>query len=478
MPRKKITSSPDVTRGLVEVSAPEGAPRLVWADPSSITPNIKNWRIHTDDQRLFVKDIIKGVGWADVCLFNERTGEFINGHLRREVAIGEGMTSIPVLVGDWSPEEQALIHAALDLSTGMARTDTVKLAAMIGAAETPTDECDDILRRLAEKQGCEFDDDEPEDGDDAADDGPDPTADEAAEKIEALVRKWRTAPGQVWTCRSKDGLRTHRIAIGDCTVQKDVELLFSDIYASVVFTSPPYGNQRAYDGTAIDWTRLMCGFADMLAYSSKDDAQVFVNLGLIHEDAEWVPYWTDAFHYMSDIGWRRFGWYVWDQMQGIPGDWSGRLAPSFEFVFHFNREPRDANKCVPCKEAGRSYVRDGKFGVKNHFGSKSGGYVPGTELVYGDFKIPDNVIRVRRYVAGGDICYLHPAVFPPEFPRKFIDAYSNDGDIVYDPFGGALTSILACEASGRAGYAHELSPRYVAIGLERLSIAGLTPRCL
>ncbi|MEH7830484.1 hypothetical protein [Gemmobacter denitrificans] len=41
-------------------------------------------------------------------------------------------------------------------------------------------------------------------------------------------------------------------------------------------------------------------------------------------------------------GWRRFGWYVWDQGPGLPGDWDGRLAPSHEFIFHFNRQPRNA----------------------------------------------------------------------------------------------------------------------------------------
>ena len=43
---------------------------------------------------------------------------------------------------------------------------------------------------------------------------------------------------------------------------------------------------------------------------------------------------------MRKSGWRRFGWYVWDQGPGLPGDWQGRLAPSHEFIFHFNRAPR------------------------------------------------------------------------------------------------------------------------------------------
>jgi hypothetical protein len=29
----------------------------------------------------------------------------------------------------------------------------------------------------------------------------------------------------------------------------------------------------------------------------------------------------------QSLGWRRFGWYVWDQGPGLPGDWNGRLVP-------------------------------------------------------------------------------------------------------------------------------------------------------
>lgn len=474
--------------GLIVTDAPAGAPVLCWIDPNSISPNKNNWRIHTDDQRVMVRDLIDGLGWADVCLYNRRTGEFVNGHLRREIAIERGMRSIPVLMGDWSPEEQATIHAALDLSTGMARTDVDKLKSLIGAAEPPTDECSDILRRLAEKQGCEFEDEPEEDGDDAAGDDEAATPEDAAEKIEALRRKWETAPGQIWACRSRDGLRTHRVMIGDCTNRHDVEHLFTDIYASMIFTSPPYGNQRRYDGPPIDWTKLMCGFADSLAFSAKDDAQILVNLGLIHENAEWVPYWTDAFQYMSDIGWRRFGWYVWDQMQGLPGLWHGRLAPSFEFVFLFNREPREPNQCMPCKDAGKgaafNHGRTGdgesvRYNLKN-YGVKrdDGNYHPlnlKERRPIENFKIPDSVVRVNRDKTSS-IAHLHPAIFSPDLPRRFIEAYSNDGDIIYDPFGGALTTMLACEASGRTGYAMELSPGYTAIGLERLELAGLSPR--
>ncbi len=123
--------------------------------------------------------------------------------------------------------------------------------------------------------------------------------------------------------------------------------------AALLFTSPPYGNQRDYTtGGGTDWDALMQGVFQHLDVAMRPDGQVLVNLGLIHRESEWIPYWSGWLDWMRARGWRRFGLYTWDQGPGLPGDWNGRLAPAFELVFHFNREARRANKIVPCKWAG------------------------------------------------------------------------------------------------------------------------------
>ena len=69
-----------------------------------------------------------------------------------------------------------------------------------------------------------------------------------------------------------------------------------------------------------------------------DDGQVLVNLGLIHRDNEVIPYigTVGCLGCASKAG-VTLGWYVWDQGRDRL---AGRLAPSFEFVFHFNRQPQ------------------------------------------------------------------------------------------------------------------------------------------
>ena len=70
--------------------------------------------------------------------------------------------------------------------------------------------------------------------------------------------------------------------------------------ATLMFTSPPYAQQRDY-GAAKDkvgeWDKLMQGV--FAAAGVADDAQLLVNLGMVHNDGEWMPYWE------SWIAWMR-----------------------------------------------------------------------------------------------------------------------------------------------------------------------------
>ena len=188
-----------------------------------------------------------------------------------------------------------------------------------------------------------------------------------------------------------------------------------------------------------------------------------VNLGQIHKDGEWQPYWQDWIAWMREKNWRRFGWYVWDQGPGLPGDWNGRFAPSFEFVFHFNKTPRKPNKIVPCKWAGHVMHED-EGGLREKDGTV--GKWTHAEQPVQENKIPDNVIRITRHKARG-VETEHPAVFPVRLPAFIMQAYSAEGEIVYEPFCGSGTTIIAGEQTGRAVRAMELAPAYVDVAVRR-----------
>ena len=267
-------------------------------------------------------------------------------------------------------------------------------------------------------------------------------------------------PGDIWQ------LGSHRLICGDSTDPAVVATLMTCDRARLCFTSPPYGQQRDYTKGIADWDALMRGvFANL---PMADEGQVLVNLGLIHRNNEVIPYWDGWLAWMRTMGWRRFGWYVWDQGPGMPGDWAGRLSPSFEFVFHFNRQSRKPNKIVPCKHAGQdSHLRaDGSSTAMRGKDGEVGGWTHAGQPTQ-DYRIPDSVIRIMRHKGkiGRDID--HPAVFPVALPEHILLAYSDPGDLVFEPFSGSGTTILAAQKTGRQARAIELAPAYTDVAVKR-----------
>lgn len=304
-------------------------------------------------------------------------------------------------------------------------------------------------------------------GDGMGDDGSDLPEDTEPEidRAEELRQKWGVETGQLWK------LGEHRLLCGDSTRAEDVARVMEGEKADICFTSPPYGQQRDYrDGATekvSDWDALMRGVFGNLPMA--EAGQVLVNLGLIHRNGEWVPYWDGWIAWMMEQGWRRFGWYVWDQGFGLPGDWNGRLAPSHEFVFHFNRFSVQPKKWVDkrpenvkARTVGASTMR-GADGVCRKFTSPEASAQP--------TKIADSVIRINRMAGGHDI--NHPAIFPVDLSEFALKAWPG---VAYEPFLGSGTTLIACENLKRRCRAIEISPAYCAVAMERWhQHAGQTP---
>lgn len=386
-------------------------------------------------------------------------GTVVDGHLRLKAARQLGLETVPVLLADDMSETQV---KAFRLSVN-------KLAELAGwDNELLSLELADLDAAGFDLNLTGFSDEEIEkllidiEGD-PVDDGPSEQTEVADEVPDAPVNPV-SRTGDVWL------LGAHRLICGDAGDPAVIAALMQSEKAALCFTSPPYGTQRDYTDTIVDWDALMRSVFANLPMAAT--GQVLVNLGLIHREQEVVPYWDGWLSWMRQQGWRRFGWYVWDQGPGLPGDWSGRFAPAFEFVFHFNRndsEVRRPNKNVPCIYAGRdTHLRgDGTSagGMRNKDGSKTSWNHVGT--LTQDTKIADSVIRIMRHKGkiGQDID--HPAVFPVALPQFVLEAYSDTGDIVFEPFCGSGTTMLAAQRSGRQCRLVEIAPQYVDVAVIR-----------
>jgi DNA modification methylase len=369
-------------------------------------------------------------------------GSVVDGHLRLKAARKLGIEEVPVALADELSDEQIKAFRLLaNQSANWAAWDVellkLELAELDGLgfdlALTGFDD-DALAGFLADKTEGLTDPDE----------------------VPDVQEQAITVRGDTWL------LGKHRLRCGDSMSATDIDALMNGERADLLFTSPPYAQQRDYGAAKEkvgDWDALMQGVFSVAPV--KDGAQLLVNLGLVHREGEWLPYWDAWIAWMREAGWRRFGWYVWDQGPGLPGDWNGRLAPSHEFIFHFNRDARRANKTVAAKHAGKKNPGTGMRGKDG----RVGGYTAIDKNVQA-LKIADSVFRVMRHKARG-IETKHPAVFPVALVEEAFAAYSKEGDVVFEPFCGSGTQIIAAEKMGRHCFGSEMDPVYCDVAVRR-----------
>lgn len=412
---------------------------------SELLPNPKNWRTHPREQRDALRGVLAEVGIADALLVRRTKDgyQILDGHCRAEEAPD---VEWPCLVVDLSDSEADKLLATHDPIGAMADADADTLRELLAGVESKNEAVRELLATLEEQAGITHESYEPAE---------DPGA--QVDRAEELRAEWGVERGQVWQ------VGRHRIMCGDSTCAEDVERLLGGATPGVLFTSPPYLQQRTYAGNmASDWLGLMCGTFSCWAERMDQTAQMFVNLGMVY-DKKVLRYWEPWIDAEEEAGRILVGWNVWDKLAAVPGAPGPRCQTAHEWVFHLTASPKVCKKTQPCASAGQTTsgtmrARDGSLQkVRKH--------------VVGETKTPDSVVRLtaRRPKS---LEHEHPATFPAGLPAYFMEAWP-EGDVC-DPFLGSGTTLVACEQLGRVGYGMEITPAYVAVSLQRLHDMGLT----
>ena len=274
------------------MNAPLSPKQIEYWPLAQLKPYARNAKTHDANQVAKIAASMAEFGWT-VPVLVASDGELIAGHGRILAAAHLGLAEVPVIVlGHLTEAQRRAYRIADNKLTELGGWDEAlllqELQALLaedfdlGLIGIPEDELDALLADADDRQ---------EISDDAADAIPDPPA-------EPITR-----PGDIWQ------LGQHRLCCGDATDQAAVATLMQREQATLMFTSPPYAQQRDYGAAKEkvgDWNALMQGV--FAAPPVTADAQVLVNLGLVHRDSEWQPYWEGWVEWMRASGWRRFGW--------------------------------------------------------------------------------------------------------------------------------------------------------------------------
>lgn len=450
------------------------ARRIEFWPVGKLSPYARNARTHSSEQVAQIAASIAEFGFNAPILVDSAAG-IIAGHGRLLAARKLGLTDVPVIVLDHLTETQKRAYILADN----------RIAENAGWDE-------DVLRQELEALQADnvaldllgFGDD------DLAALLPREEQPQAAEAQEEEIPEAPaipiTQPGDLWR------IGPHRLLCGDCRDLAVVKKLFEGLKADVAITSPPYATQREYDASSgfrpvppdeyVAWYRAVAAAIESVLAA---DGSYFLNIKEHAEDGQRSLYVKDlTLAHVRQWGWRFVDEFCWRKTDnGVPGGWGNRFKNAWEPVFHFCRQPQ-----IKFRPKAVGHVSEDCFDYSpdNPKSTSGSGLLgtgargdaagqPGADDEDGRFTgiaRPSNVIEVKSESSQGS----HSAPFPRALVEFFIKAFSDAGDIVFDPFLGSGTTMAAAATLGRAGYGAEISPAYCDVILRRIEhLTGTEP---
>lgn len=417
--------------------------KIEYLETKDLIPYGKNSRTHTDFQVAQIAGSIREFGFTNPVLIDAENG-IIAGHGRVMAAGKLGLAKVPCI---------RLAHL----------TDTQKRAYIIAdnklALNAGWDE-EMLALELGELKDEDFDltligFDETELGDIMEEEEIPTVGDE--EEVPEPPANPVTVQGDVWT------LGTHRLLCGDCRNHSDVQKLLAGRKINVAVTSPPYASQRKYDETSgfkpihpdefVEWYQDV---AANIMVNLEDDGSYFCNIKPAAEGLERLTYVFDlVLAHKREWGWNFAEEFCWERT-GIPQQVVRRFKNQFEPIYQFTKGDWKFRPHSVKHESASVPVAKGKGAGDTNAAKRQGviSAVDGNDIVEG-MAYPGNRLPKFQSEALG-----HAAAYPVGLPEFFIKAYSDTGDMIYDPFMGSGTTMIAAEKNGRHSCGTEISPMY------------------
>lgn len=193
--------------------------------------------------------------------------------------------------------------------------------------------------------------------------------------------------------------------------------------------------------------------------------------GLKPKDLVGIP-WMVAFALRADGWWLRSE-IIWAKPNPMPESVKDRPTKAHEQVFLLSKSAEYFWDADAIREratgAAPGNKRAAKYATAYEVGHEEHRTAQGLERQRGgvDLRNARSVWSISPVPFDG----AHFATMPPELARRCIVAGSRTGDLVCDPFAGAMTTAVAAHHAGRVFVGTELNAEYVEIGRARLDDA-------
>lgn len=227
-----------------------------------------------------------------------------------------------------------------------------------------------------------------------------------------------------------------------------------DSSINLIFTSPPYADNRkkTYKGIPIrEYVNWFLPISSELKRVLRNEGTFILNIKERTEDGERQTYVLELILEMKKQGWLWTEEYIWHKKNCYPGKWPNRFRDAWERCLQFNKQKEfkmyqeavmvpigDWSKRRLTKLSPTDLVRD-ESKVGSGFGKNVSNWL-GRGFVY-----PTNVLHLATECANRG----HSASFPVSLPSWFIRLFTQEGDLVLDPFIGSGTTAIACLSLNR-----------------------------
>ena len=371
---------------------------------TKLIPDPQNANTHGEQNLSVIRKNIEKFGMYAPLVVQKSTMNIIVGNGRYECLKAMGEEKVDCVVLDITDAKAIELGIADNRSSELSEWDEDVLADLLGA----------IGGDAVEEIGFSADDLAdlfPDGGNDGETDPDD---------IPPAPREARTEVGDRYV------LGDHVLVCGDCADTAVVTGLFGDILADMVFTDPPYG--VSYVGKTSEALTIQ---SDSMTPEelAKNNKLWFDNVDRVCRPGAYILATVPAgpLHLIFAQDWLDRGWLrqimVWNKDSMVLG----------HSEYHYKHEPI-------------------------LFGWKEGG----TRLKNTD-RTKTTVWDFDRPKASRE----HPTMKPVEMWVYGIKQHTKKGNIVFEPFGGSGTTLLACEKTGRRCYTTEIDPIYCDVIVQR-----------
>jgi len=265
----------------------------------------------------------------------------------------------------------------------------------------------------------------------------------------------------------------NRIIRGDC---EEILKEFPDNSIDLIFTSPPYADQRqrTYGGVKPDdYVSWFIPKAAQFFRVLKPTGTFILNIKERVVDGERHIYVIELILKMREQGWLWTEEFIWHKKNSYPGKWPNRFRDNWERLLQFNKQKKfnmyQEAVAVPVGDWAKDRLANLSETDKSRDESKVGsGFGKNVSNWLGRDKVyPTNVIYMATECANRS----HSATFPVGLPAWFIKLFTKEGAVVLDPFVGSGTTALAAIQLGRNHVGIDINEEYVQLARKRITEA-------